>query len=320
MKFYIGIDVGGTKIAYGLFDEARKLLVRKQTASDDQKEGQEFFEPVLEIIREFMEEAGNRGGTVEGIGIGITGFVDFEKGALTKTASLPKLNNFAVVDYLKSRLDQDICIVMDNDCHCGALAEYRQGAGRGRRNMLYCPVSTGISSSMIIDGRLFRGSNGASGESGHMLAAVPEDVGMACSCGNVGCFNSLGSGKAILNYVKKWITEDGEKSILPELAGGVAQITTRHINEAYEKGDPVAIRAVEQMAHYLSIWIFNVYMLLNIDCIVFSGGLLAMGDKLLGRMKEEFERYHTNEFPVEFFQTELGSDSGLIGAVELLFD
>ena len=102
MKFYIGIDVGGTKIAYGLFDEARKLLVRKQTASDDQKEGQEFFEPVLEIIREFMEEAGNRGGTVEGIGIGITGFVDFEKGALTKTASLPKLNNFAVVDYLKS--------------------------------------------------------------------------------------------------------------------------------------------------------------------------------------------------------------------------
>ena len=102
MKFYIGIDVGGTKIAYGLFDEARKLLVRKQTASDDQKEGQEFFEPVLEIIRGFMEETGNRGGTVEGIGIGITGFVDFEKGALTKTASLPKLNNFAVVDYLKS--------------------------------------------------------------------------------------------------------------------------------------------------------------------------------------------------------------------------
>ena len=120
---------------------------------------------------------------------------------------------------------------------------------------------------------------------------------MACSCGNVGCFNSLGSGKAILKYVKKWIKEDGESSILPELAGGVDQITTRHINEAYEKGDAVAIRAVEQMAHYL-----------------------AMGDKLFGRMKEEFERYHTNEFPVEFFQTELGSDSGLIGAVELLFD
>ena len=64
MKFYIGIDVGGTKIAYGLFDEARKLLVRKQTASDDQKEGQEFFEPVLEIIqaRRWIEARMQEGG------------------------------------------------------------------------------------------------------------------------------------------------------------------------------------------------------------------------------------------------------------------
>lgn len=319
MKYYIGIDVGGTKTAYGLFDEKRKLLVRKQSDSDDRKTGEEFFAPVLEVIREFTEEAERRGGTVEGIGIGITGFVDFEKGRLTKTASLPRLNNFAVVDYLKSQLDGDIRIVMDNDCHCGALAEYRQGAGRGHRNMLYCPVSTGISSGMIIDGKLFRGSNGASGESGHMIAAVPEDIRMSCSCGNEGCFNSLGSGKAILKYVKKWIA-DGEASVLPEMAGGADKITTRHINEAYEKGDAVAIRAVEQMAHFLAIWIFDVYMLLNIDCIVFSGGLLAMGEKLFGRMKEEFERYHTNEFPVEFFKTELGNDSGLVGAVELLFD
>ena len=152
-----------------------------------------------------------------------------------------------------------------------------------------------------------------------MIAAVPEDMRMSCSCGNEGCFNSLGSGKAILKYVKKWIA-DGEASVLPEMAGGADKITTRHINEAYEKGDTVAIRAVEQMAHFLAIWIFDVYMLLNIDCIVFSGGLLAMGDKLFGRMKEEFERYHTNEFPVEFFKTELGNDSGLVGAVELLFD
>lgn len=319
MKYYIGIDIGGTKTAYGLFDEKRRLLLREQRESDDQKDGEEFFAPVVELIRAFMEEAEKRGGSVEGIGIGITGFVDFEKGSLTKTASLPRLNHFGVVDYLKSQLNQDVRIVMDNDCHCGALAEYRQGAGRGRRNMLYCPVSTGISSGMIIDGRLFRGSNGASGESGHMIAAVPEDDAMHCSCGNEGCFNSLCSGKAILKYVKKWI-EEGETSILPELAGGVEHITTRHMNEAYEKGDPVAIRAVKQMAHYLAIWIFDVYMLLNIDCIVFSGGLLAMGDKLFGQMKEEFEQYHTNEFPVEFFKTELGSDSGLIGAVELLFD
>lgn len=106
---------------------------------------------------------------------------------------------------------------------------------------------------------------------------------------------------------------------MPELAGGVEHITAWHINEAYEKGDAVAHRAVEQMAHYLAIWIFNVYMLLNVDCIVFSGGLLAMGDKLLGRIEENFGQYHTNGFPVHFCKTQLGDDSGLMGALELLF-
>ncbi len=318
MNYYIGIDIGGTKTAYGFFDEDKKLLLKTKTPSDDQKDGEEFFAPVIDVIREYMGEAEKRGGKVRGIGMGITGFVDFERGALTRTASLPKLNDFAVVDYLKSRLGQKMRIVMDNDCHCGALAEYRHGAGKGHKSMLYCPVSTGISTGIIVDGKLFRGSNGASGESGHMLAVVPEDIRMKCSCGNEGCFNSLGSGKAITNYVKRWIGE-GEASILPELAGGTEHITARHINEAYEKGDKIACRAVEQMAHYLAIWIFNVYMLLNVDCIVFSGGLLAMGDKLFGRIEEKFEEYHTNGFPVRFYKTALGSDSGLLGALELLF-
>lgn len=318
MDYYVGIDIGGTKIAYGLFDEDRQLLTKKKMPSDDQKDGEAFFAPVIDVIWEYEKEAERRGGKIRGIGIGITGFVDFERGALTRTASLPRLNDFAVVDYLKRQLGGELKIVMDNDCHCGALAEYRHGAGKGHKNMLYCPVSTGISTGIVIDGKLFRGSNGASGESGHMLSAVPKDLRMRCSCGNEGCFNSLCSGKAITNYVKRWI-EEGEASILPELAGGMEHITARHINEAYERGDEVAHRAVEQMAHYLAIWIFNVYMLLNVDCIVFSGGLLAMGDKLFGRIEKMFEEYHTNGFPVQFYKTELGADSGLLGALELLF-
>lgn len=106
---------------------------------------------------------------------------------------------------------------------------------------------------------------------------------------------------------------------MTQLAGSPEQITAYHINQAYDLGDPMAHRAISHMAHYLSIWIFAVYMLLNVDCIVFSGGLLAMGDKLFKPMLEEFERYHTNGFPVHFYNTQLGSDAALIGAVELLF-
>ena len=76
---------------------------------------------------------------------------------------------------------------------------------------------------------------------------------------------------------------------MPELAGGAEKINAKHIDAAYEMGDALAIRAVEQMAHYLGIWVFNAYMTFNIDCIVFSGGLLKMGDKRYKRILENFE-------------------------------
>lgn len=318
MHYYMGIDIGGTKIAYGLFNEQKELVLKRISPSDQEANATTFFSKVVDMIREIMDEAQARGGVLQGVGIGITGFVDFEKGALSRTVSLPNLNFFPVVNYLKEQLDTSIPIVMDNDCHCGALAEHRLGAGRDHRNMLYCPISTGISTGIIIDGRLFRGSNGASGESGHMLAVAQGEDCIECSCGNAGCFNSLGSGKAITQHVKRWI-EQGEASILPQLAGGTNLITAQHIDEAYKLGDPVALKAVAQMAHYLAMWVFNVYMLLNVDCIVFSGGLLKMGDKLLGRILKEFDMFHANGFPVHFYETELGSDSGLLGAIELLF-
>lgn len=316
--FYLGIDIGGSKTAWGLFDESRTLLHREEVPTDDQAEGAAFFDEIADRIRGWMSKAEKEGGRIEGIGIGITGFVDYDRGALSVTASLPKLNFFPVVDYLKEKLETDIPIRMDNDCHCGALAEFRHGAGQGHRHMLYCPVSTGISTGIIIDGKLFRGSNGASGESGHMITGVEGDLRIDCACGNRGCFNSLGSGKAIVSHVRRWI-ENGEETMMTQMAGGAEHITAVHINSAYEAGDKLAIRAVEQMAHYLAVWIFDVYMLLNVDCIVFSGGLLHMGEKLFGRIRKEFESYHTNGFPVEFHYTRLEADSVLIGAVELLF-
>lgn len=319
MNYSMGIDIGGTKSAYGLFDEKMQLLYKETLPSDEALSGEGFFGRVAEQIGKFADQAEALGGSLAGVGIGVPGFVDFDRGVVGRIPSLPKLEGFAVADFLRGRLGGKFPILVDNDGHCGALAEYKLGAGRGRRNMLYCPVSTGISTGMILDGKLFRGSNGASGESGHMLAAVSGEERIPCMCGNSGCFNSLCSGKAIVSHVRRWLAA-GEESILPSLAGGAEKITARHISEACEKGDALAVRAVGQMAHYMAMWIFNVYMLLNVDCIVFSGGLLAMGEKLFGKMREEFESCHTNGFPVEFKFTELGEDSGLIGAACLLSD
>lgn len=319
MKYYIGIDIGGTKIAYGLFDYNRQLIIKKQIPSDDSLAGETYFDRITIVLKEFTKENNIDLKNIGGIGIGIAGFVDFEQGRLVYSPSLPKLRDFHVVKFLKQKLGKEVTIALDNDCHCGALAEFRRGAGKTYSHMIYCPVSTGISSGIIIDGKLFRGSNGASGESGHMLTTIEGKLKIPCGCGNEGCFNSLCSGKAITTHIKNWV-EQGEKTIMTELAGSPENITAVHINMAYEKGDAMAIKAVDQMAKYMSMWLYNIYILLNIDCIVLSGGLLKMGDKLFKNVNLIFNNYQKNGFPINFFETKLGSDSGLIGAVELLFN
>jgi glucokinase len=217
-----------------------------------------------------------------------------------------------------------IRVILDNDAHAGAIAEHRLGAGRGFDNLLYCPVSTGISAAIIIDGKIVRGRYGWAGESGHMI--VTPDDGVECGCGNRGCLMSWSSGSMIAKHVKAWL-DAGEKSCITDFSGD-SEINCLHIEQAYNAGDALARRAVAQMVKYLGIWTYNLYVTLNINCFVFGGGLLKMfrsliddgkPGSLLDSMKEVFDGYNKNTMPVYFKEAELGDDFGIIGAAELLF-
>jgi len=318
MKYLLGIDVGGTKIAYGLFDENKQLIENRKRDSDASLESEEFFDVVVDDIYQILKDKQAAISEVSGIGIGLPSHIHFQTGHIIKTGSLPKIFDFPLKDYLQKKLGSGVKIVIDNDGHAGALAEYRYGAGKDFEHIVYCPVSTGISSGIIINGQIFRGSYGWSGESGHMLTGVLNELDTACGCNNAGCFNSLCSGKFIIHILQKWI-EAGEETIITDLAGGKDMITAEHINKAYELGDELARKAVEHMAQYMAMWLYNIYMILNINCFVFSGGLLSMGEKLFGRVKELFNEYNGSDYPVYFFEAKLGAFSGIIGAMELLF-
>jgi glucokinase len=277
-----------------------------------------FFDGICSQISSFLNQHNVAFEDVKGIGIGMPSFVIFDKGYIDKTASIPSIHDFYLRDYLRSKWGDSVRIVVDNDGNTGALAEFRQGAGRGFDHMVFCLVSTGLGSSIIVNKSLFRGTYGWAGESGHMLMQPFDASSIMCGCSNAGCFNSICSGKMILDHVRKWI-DNGDKTVITELAGDAKLINTQHIDQAYEMGDAMAHKAVEQMAQYMAIWLYNIYLMLNINCFVLSGGLLAMGDKLFGRIKEMFDKYNDNAYPVYFFNTQLGSDTGIIGAMELLF-
>ena len=315
--YTVGVDVGGTKTAYGLFDGGGEPVSTLRRDSDATLGPEEFFDNIVTTIGALCRDNGVGRGSLRGVGIGMPSFILFDEGRIVKTANLIKIKDFQAKDYLVKKLGGGVGVVLDNDARANALAEHRRGAGRGFPHMLFCPVSTGISSGIIIGGKPFRGTYGWSGESGHMIATPGE--GLECGCGNRGCYMSWCSGSMIVRHVQNWI-DGGQQTLMTSLAGGSGGVTAVHISEAFGRGDPMAIRAVEQMAKYMSVWIFNLYMTFNINCFVFGGGLLGMKVGLMERVRALFDAYNKNDMPVYFKTAELGEYSGVIGAAELLKD
>ena len=179
--------------------------------------------------------------------------------------------------------------------------------------MMYIVVGTGLGGGIIIDDKLFHGSYGWAGECGHMLATPNE--GVLCGCENRGCYMSYTTGRFMPQQVEKFL-EMGIKSVLtPETANG------HTLKSAYADGDELAIKLIEQMAHYLAVCTFNIYQLLNINTYVFGGGLIDLGDILMLRVRAEFDKLNKLNYPhlpIHFKIAELEHDFGIIGAAELV--
>ena len=248
-RYRIGIDVGGTKVAYGLFDEDGTMLDRSQHPTPSEADGPAFSDLLLENIAALMAKNDLGGGDMRGVGIAMPSFILYDEGYICMTSAMPNLRDFAMRDYMARRLD--IPLVLDNDSNVAALAEHRFGAGRGSRHMIYMAASTGIGSGLILNGQLFRGSYGWAGESGHML--ITPDAGLDCGCGNRGCFMSWASGLYIPEQLRRLSRAHGTPTSL-DLGPKLDCVA---INEACAAGDPLALEAVDQAAHYIAVCVFN---------------------------------------------------------------
>ena len=148
MKAYrIGIDVGGTKIAYGLFDEDNNLIDRLREATDPSIDGPSLADQILRQIRTVLQRNALEEKDLKGIGVCMPSFILFDEGYICMTSAMTNVRDFPMRSYMAGRLS--VPIVLDNDSNCAALAEYRFGAGRGSRHMVYMSASTGIGSGLF---------------------------------------------------------------------------------------------------------------------------------------------------------------------------
>ena len=200
MDYAVGIDIGGTKIAAGVVDAQAHILSRYETKQHSGQPPAVVIKAAERAFRAVLQAAGMERADPVGVGVGFAGHTNGPQGLVLTSSNLPAWDRMPLRDVLSERLD--VSVVLDNDCNAAALAEHRYGAGQGSRHMVYIAFSTGVGAGLIIDGRLYRGHNGAAGEVGHTVVDVD---GRVCSCGKRGCLMAWACGMALAELTRERI-------------------------------------------------------------------------------------------------------------------
>ena len=316
MKQYrLAIDVGATKIAYGIFNEKNEIIFRYRTATPLEIMPDDFTKKLYDEIDDVLEKSEISISDIAGIGVGMPSYVDFEHGIVITSGGIHNIKNYPAREILKKKYP-NTHIIIDGDTNMAALAEHKYGAGRGFKHMVYCALSTGLGTGFIVNNELFRGSYGGAGESGHML--ITPDRGLECGCGNKGCFMSYACGSFIAKHAQQALL-NGEKSVINDMVSDISKITSIHVGEAYKQGDALAERLMDQLIYYNALHIYNLFIAFNINCYVCGGGLLNMGEFFLEEIQKRVDLLNKQKNQKIYIKAaELGGDNGIIGCAVAL--
>ncbi len=317
MKPYaIGIDVGGTKIAAGLVNQAGEILYRYTTRAHSEKEPKFVIEAIEQACRAIIAETRLEPAQLEAVGLGFPGNTNGPAGVVLVCSNLPAWDHVPLRDIVSQRLG--VPVVLDNDTNMAAVGEHRYGAGRGSRNMVYLTFSTGYGFGMIINNRLYAGHTGTAGELGHVVIDIG---GPPCTCGKKGCIMAYASGIGMSRMAYERLAA-GADTRLRELAPADGRrISGEQIAAAAEQGDAVAQEIIRTAGYYGGVGLSMIVQILNPELIVLGGGLTRIGAPLLepalAAMREHTQPELWDSVRVEPWQ--LGDDLGIIGAAAQVF-
>jgi glucokinase len=310
MKPTLALDIGGTKLAAAVFQDDR-IVARMRTPTHAEQGPEAVFARIARLLESVLKKADMSISDIASIGVGCGGPLDSETGIVYSPPNLPGWDAYPLKEKLEARFH--VPAFVENDGNAAALAEFHFGAGKGYRNLFYITASTGIGSGIILDGRLYRGTNYSAGEFGHIVLAKG---GPRCNCGGRGCLEALASGTAIARKAAKEAARFPHSS-LGELALKNGALTARDVAATARKGDPGAQRIFADAARYLGLGITSVIHLLNPEIVIIGGGLSETGPLLFEPIRNVVRnraQAHLADF-VKIVPAALGRNVGLYGAL-----
>ncbi len=307
-SLYLGIDVGGTFIKGAITDSDGNILVKDKAPTETQR----LAECILDLSDRLTEKAQLSYSDILGMGIGIPGLVDTQRGLIVTAENL-SLRGYPIVEKITQRLNMPVKLA--NDANVATLGEMLWGVGKNYKSAVMLTLGTGVGGGVVIDGVLFEGNLGAGAELGHTVIAVD---GEPCSCGRRGCLEAYASATALIRQTKRAM-QNNPSSLLWEI-GSLDAVTGKTAFDYAEKC-PEAKSVVDSYVRYLTHGIANFINVFRPEAIILGGGVCAQGEALLSPIREmlkgEIFAYGLSP-EVDVLVASLGNDAGCLGASALL--
>lgn len=313
MKYYVGIDLGGTNIVAGVVDENYNIIAKASTKTNCPRPEKAIADDMAKMAIEAVKNAKLTMDQIEWIGVGTPGIANSETGIIEYSNNLG-FKDTPMVKYIQETIDKPVFI--ENDANAAAYGEFVAGAAKGAKNAVCITLGTGVGGGIIIDGKIYSGSNFAGAEIGHTVIEVD---GAQCSCGRKGCFEAYSSATGLIRMTKEAIAEHPD-CIMAQSEKEKGKVTARTSFDCMRAGDKYAKAVVDKYIKYLAAGITNTINIFQPDILCIGGGVCNEGDPLLLPMKELVAKeVYTRNSPknTEIVIAKLGNDAGIIGAAFL---
>lgn len=322
--YSLGVDIGGTKCAVILgkgemSGDIDNFIIDKIKFPTDVKRGwQNIVAEIIEKGDVLLSKNGISAESLIGVGVSCGGPLDSKKGVINCPPNLPDWDGVPIVKILSEHFG--VKCVLHNDANACAVAEWRFGAGKGFNNVVFLTFGTGMGAGLILDGKLYSGTNDGAGEVGHIRLAQDGPVGY----GKEGSFEGFCSGGGIKNLAeitaRKYL-EENKESILITSEDDVKKLTAQSVAKAMYQGDAFATEVYEKCAEYLGRGLSIIIDILNPEIIVIGSIFERNAEFFLPRIKSviEKEALFYNASVCEIRSSRLGDRIGDFAALGVLF-
>lgn len=313
MKYYVGIDIGGTNISTGVVDENYNIVGKGKIKTNIGRPYEEIVADIIKTVNIAVKDAKLTMDDIRWIGAGCPGTCNTDTGVVEYSNNL-RWNNAPLLSDIEKAFDKKTYI--DNDANVAAYGEYLAGAAKGSKNAIVITLGTGVGAGIIINGKIFSGSNFAGGEIGHTVIVVD---GYDCTCGRKGCFEAYSSATGLIRMTRE-AAEMHPESKIKQLVESDGRISARTAFNAAKMLDDTGIEVVDKYIRHLACGITNTINVFQPDILCIGGGVCNEGDALLVPLKKLVAEnvYSKNSVKnTEICICKLGNDAGIIGAAML---